>query len=153
MLIQLDKVGADTHIKNIVIEKDGVPNGAIVEVGEYGDYDNYNSKEVANVDNELVMLVAPFLDETGMVDEIDFKFKKGKVVRGYCFRKNDVITVTIDGITDATNVKANMVGKFVVPEIGSYFGKIDSAKSGSLAFKVIDVDTLNGKDALVLEAQ
>lgn len=153
MLIQLDKVGADTHIKNIVIVENDVPNGAIVEVGAYGEYDAYTSTQVTDVDNELVMLVAPFLDETGMVEEIDFKFKKNKVVRGYCFRKNDVITLTIDGITNATNVKANMVGKFVVPVVGSYFGKVDSAKSGSLAFKVIDVDTLDGKDALVLEVQ
>ena len=71
----------------------------------------------------------------------------------YTFEKGDIVTLTIDGITSATNVKNDMVGKFAIPTVGVKKLAINDSKAGSLVFKVIDVDTLAGKDALVLEVQ
>ena len=153
MLIRLDKLN-DQHVYNMKVQENGVVNGAVVKKGDYDGYDYFKAEKNTDASaEELVMLVAPFMDVTGLEDETDFAFKKGDVVRGYGFEKNDIITVTIDGITSATNVKTDMVGKFVEVADGSYkMGVIDS-KSATLSFKVIDVDTLDGKDALVLEVQ
>lgn len=151
MLIQLDKV-LNAHVYNLKLKEDA-PNGAILEKGKYVDYDVYEAGKVANVDGEILMTVNAFLDETGLEDEDTLSFKAGKVVRGYLFSKGDAITVTIDGITGATNVANDMVGKFAIPEIGSHKLKIESAKSGSLVFEVMAVEQFGGKDALYLEVK
>ena len=151
MLIQLDKV-LNAHVYNLKLKEDA-PNGAILEKGKYVDYDAYEAGKVADVDGEILMTVNAFLDETGLEDEDTLSFKAGKVVRGYLFSKGDAITVTIDGITGATNVANDMVGKFAVPEIGSHNLKIESTKSGSLAFEVMAVEQFGGKDALYLEVK
>ena len=153
MLVRLDKVKPSEHIYNIKLGVGDVENGSIIERTAYNAEDNYNGILVANVDNTLVMIVEPFLDTTGLEKEEDLKFKKDQIVRGYEFEKGDIITLTIDGITSATNVKKDMVGKFAIPAIGAKKLAINESKVGSLAFKIIDVDTLAGKDALVLEVQ
>ena len=154
MLIRLDVVRPHERIYNMKVQENGVVNGAIVKKGDYDGYDYFKAEKNTDASaEELVMLVAPFMDYTGLEEETNFTFKKGDVVRGYGFEKNDIITVTIGGITSATNVKSDMVGKFVEVADGSYKMGIQSAKTASLAFKVIDVDTLDGKDALVLEVQ
>ena len=153
MLVRLDKVKPSEHIYSIKLGVGDVENGSIIERTTYNAEDNYNGILVANVDNTLVMIAEPFLDITGFEKEEDLKFKKDQIVRGYEFEKGDIITLTIDGITSATNVKSDMVGKFVEVANGSYKMGIQSAKSATLAFKVIDVDTLDGQDALVLEVQ
>ena len=153
MLIRLDKLN-DQHVYNMKVQENGVVNGAVVKKGDYDGYDYFKAEKNTDASaEELVMLVAPFMDVTGLEDETDFAFKKGDVVRGYGFEKNDIITVTIDGITSATNVKTDMVGKFVEVADGAYKMAVVGSKSATLSFKVIDVDTLDGKDALVLEVQ
>ena len=153
MLIRLDKLN-DQHVYNMKVQENGVVNGAVVKKGDYDGYDYFKAEKNTDASaEELVMLVAPFMDVTGLEDETDFAFKKGDVVRGYGFEKNDIITVTIDGITSATNVKTDMVGKFVEVADGAYKMAVVDSKSATLSFKVIDVDTLDGKDALVLEVQ
>ena len=153
MLIRLDKLN-DQHVYNMKVQENGVVNGAVVKKGDYDGYDYFKAEKNTDASaEELVMLVAPFMDVTGLEDETDFAFKKGDVVRGYGFEKNDIITVTIDGITSATNVKTDMVGKFVEVATGAYKMAVVGSKSATLSFKVIDVDTLDGKDALVLEVQ
>lgn len=153
MLVRLDKVKPSEHIYSIKLGVEDVENGSIIERTTYNAEDNYNGILVANVDNTLVMIAEPFLDITGFEKEEDLKFKKDQIVRGYEFEKGDIITLTIDGITSATNVKKDMVGKFAIPAIGAKKLAINESKVGSLAFKIIDVDTLAGKDALVLEVQ
>ena len=153
MLIRLDKLN-DQHVYNMKVQEDGVVNGAVAKKGDYDGYDYFKAeKNTDPTTEELVMLVSPFMDVTGLEDENDMTFKKDQVIRGYGFEKNDIVTITIDGITSATNVKSDMVGKFVEVANGSYKMGIQSAKSATLALKVIDVDTLDGQDALVLEAQ
>ena len=153
MLIRLDKLN-DQHVYNMKVQENGVVNGAVVKKGDYDGYDYFKAEKNTDASaEELVMLVAPFMDVTGLEDETDFAFKKGDVVRGYGFEKNDIITVTIDGITSATNVKTDMVGKFVEVADGAYKMAVVDSKSATLSFKVIVVDTLDGKDALVLEVQ
>ena len=153
MLIRLDKLN-NQHVYNMKVQEDGVVNGAVVKKGDYIEMDTYKGeKNTTASTDELVMLVAPFMDVTGLESETDMEFKKGDVVRGYGFEKNDVITVTIDGITSATNVASDMVGKFVEVQDASYKMAVVSSKSATLSFKVIAVETLDGKDALVLEVQ
>lgn len=152
-LIRLDKVGADTHLDFVEIPAGGVPNGAILELGAYKEQDYFEGKLVADIKNELAFCVDPFLNKTGLELEENYVLKEGKKVRGYKFRPGEIITITIDGITGATNIKTNMVGKYAVPEVGKTALKINATKEGYLAFKVIDVDALNGKDALVLRVE
>jgi hypothetical protein len=151
MLIQLDKVGADNHLENVVIPEAGVPNGALVQLGDFGDYDTINGLKITDITESIVMIVEEFMNRTGIENEKDMVFKQGFIARGYHFAKGDVITVTIDGISGATNVLADMKGKFVIPVIGSYLGKINATASGSLCFKVMAVESLDSKDALVLK--
>ena len=151
MLIQLDKVGGYNHLENVVIPEAGVPNGALVQLGDYGSYDNIKGLKITDVTEPIVMIVEAFMNRTGVENETDMVFKKDFIARGYHLLKGDEITVTIDGVTDATNVLANMKGKFVVPVVGAYLGKISATASGSLCFKVMNVETLDGKDALVLK--
>ena len=150
MLIQLDKVGARNHIENVVIPEAGVPNGALVQVGTVGNYDTVNVLKIADITRPLVMIVEEFMNRTGIESETDMKFAKDFVARGYHLLSGDEITVTIDGVTGATNVPADMIGKFVIPVVGSYAGKINATASGSLCFEVVNVETLYGQDALVL---
>lgn len=151
MLIQLDKVGASNHIENVVIPEDGVVNGALVQIGALGSYDSVNGVKIADITKSIVMLVEEFMNKTGTEQEIDMKFKAGDIKRGYHFISNDIITVTIDGVTGATNVSADMVGKFVIPVVGSYIGKVNATTAGSLCFEIVNVEQLDGKDALVLK--
>lgn len=149
MLLRLDKV-LNGHVYNVELAEN-TPNGAIIEKGGYLAFDYYEGKAVANVDAELLLLATPFMDKTGLEDEATFTLKKGEIGRAYALNKGDMITMTIDGITGATAVSADMVDKFAVPEVGSFNLKIDAVKSGSLAFEVKAVEQINGKDALVLE--
>lgn len=151
MLIQLDKVGGDNHLESVVIPEAGVPNGALVQLGDFGDYDTIKGLKITDITEPLVMIVEEFMNRTGIENESEVVFKKDFVARGYHFAKGDIITVTIDGITDATNVLADMKGKFVIPVVGSYLGKISATASGSLCFKVMNVESLDSKDALVLK--
>lgn len=151
MLLRLDKV-LNGHVYNVKLAEN-TPNGAIVEKGGYLAFDYYEGKKVANIDAELLLLATPFMDKSGLEDEATFTLKKGEIGRAYALNKGNTITITIDGITGATAVSADMVGKFAVPEVGSFNLKIDAVKSGSLAFEVIAVEQLNGKDALVLEVK
>ena len=153
-LIRLDKVKNFEHVYNMKVQEDGVVNGAVAKKGDYDGYDYFKAeKNTDPTTEELVMLVSPFMDVTGLEDENDMTFKKDQVIRGYGFEKNDIVTITIDGITSATNVKSDMVGKFVEVATGAYKMAVVGSKSATLSFKVIDVDTLDGKDALVLEVQ
>ena len=151
MLIQLDKVGGNNHLENVVIPEVGVPNGALVQLGDFGNYDTIKGLKITDVTEPIVMIVEEFMNRTGVENETDMAFKKDFIARGYHFLKGDEITVTIDGITDATNVVANMKGKFDVPVIGTYLEKISATASGSLCFKVMNVESLDNKDALVLK--
>ena len=151
MLLRLDKV-LNGHVYNVKLAEN-TPNGAIIEKGGYLAFDYYEGKTVANVDAELLLLATPFMDKSGLEDEATFTLKKGEMGRGYALNEGDMITMTIDGITGATAVSADMVGKFAVAEVGSHNLKIDAVKSGSLAFEIKAVEQLNGKDALVLEVK
>lgn len=151
MLIQLDKVSGSAYLESVVIQEDGVPNGAVVALGALGDYDTVKGGKPVALTDSMVMIVEEFLNRTGIESEGAMTFKTGDVVRGYHLPKDSIITATIDGITDATNVSANMIGKFVVPVIGSYLGKINATATGSLCFQVLAVETLFGQDALVLK--
>jgi hypothetical protein len=151
MLIQLDKVGADNHLESVVIPEAGVPNGALVQLGDFGDYDTIKGLKVTDVTEPIVMIVEEFMNRTGVENETDMVFKKDFVARGYHFVKGDIVTVTIDGIEGATNVVADMKGKFVVPQVGKYLGKVNATASGSLCFKVMNVESLFGQDALVIK--
>ena len=154
MFIRLDVVRPHERIYNMKVQENGVVNGAVVKKGDYDGYDYFKAEKNTDASaEELVMLVAPFMDVTGLEDENDMTFKKDQVIRGYGFEKNDIVTITIDGITSATNVKSDMVGKFVEVATGAYEMAVVGTKSATLSFKVIDVDTLDGKDALVLEVQ
>ena len=93
------------------------------------------------------------MDKSGLEDEATFTLKKGEIGRAYALNKGDIVTIAIDGITGATAVSGDMVGKFAVAEVGSHNLKIDAVKAGSLAFEVKAVEQLNGKDALVLEVK
>jgi hypothetical protein len=150
MLIQLDKVGGDNHLESVVIPEAGVPNGALVQLGDFGDYDTINGLKITDITADIVMVVEEFMNRTGIENEKDMVFKANDIRRGYHLLSGDIITVTIDGITGATNVLADMKGKFVIPVVGSYLGKINATASGSLCFKVMNVESLDGKDALVL---
>jgi hypothetical protein len=150
MLIQLDKVSGSAYLENVVIPEAGVPNGALISVGTIGGYDNVNGVKITDITSSIVMLVEEFMNRTGLEDETAMTFKVGDIVRGYHLPKDSIITVTIDGVTNATNVSVDMVGKFVIPVVGSYLGKINATASGSLCFVVVGVETLAGKDALVL---
>lgn len=154
MKIQLDKI-SNAHVYNMVIPENGVKNGSIVARGDYADYDTYKATKPADVDaEELVMLVAPFMNVTGLEKETDMTFKKDEVIRGYALTKGDIVTVTIDGITSATNVKADMVGKYVEPTDGAYVMTAGlTIKTATLSFYVIAVEQLDGTDALVLEVR
>lgn len=151
MLIQLDKVKATEHILSVVPQVE-VINGGLLEVGDYNEYDNVKGITIADITNELVMIVEPFMNKTGLENETDAKFKaNGNPVRGYVFEDGDEITVTIDGITSATGTSAD-IGKFVIPVVGEQKMALNATKSGSLAFKVLRVDSLNGETALKLKA-
>ena len=151
MLIQLDKVKATEHILSVVPQVE-VINGGILEVGDYNEYDNVKGITIADITNELVMIVEPFMNKTGLENETDAKFKaNSNPVRGYVFEDGDEITLTIDGITSATGTTAD-IGKFVIPVVGEQKMALNATKSGSLAFKVLRVDSLNGETALKLKA-
>lgn len=151
MLIQLDKVKATEHILSVVPQVE-VINGGLLEVGDYNEYDNVKGITIADITNELVMIVEPFMNKTGLESETDAKFKaNGNPVRGYVFEDGDEITLTIDGITSATGTSAD-IGKFVIPVVGEQKMALNATKSGSLAFKVLRVDSLNGETALKLKA-
>jgi len=151
-LIRIDKTGANTHLESIVIMEDGVPNGALVSVGAYSGFDAYlMTKPNVVATEDIVFINEPFINYTGYETETTMTFKANKVVRAYRFIKDDMITISIDGITNATNVSVDMVGKFVVPATTSYLPVISATKVGLLAFKVIAVETLHGQDALVLK--
>lgn len=151
MLIQLDKVKATEHILSVVPQVE-VVNGGLLEVGDYNEYDNVKGITIADITNELVMIVEPFMNKTGLESETDAKFKaNGNPVRGYVFEDGDEITLTIDGITSATGTSAD-IGKFVIPVVGEQKMALNATKSGSLAFKVLRVDSLNGETALKLKA-
>lgn len=151
MLIQLDKVGGSNHLESVVIPEVGVPNGAFVQLGDFGDYDTIKGLKVADITEPIVMIVEEFMNRTGIENESEVVFKKDFVARGYHLVKGDIVTVTIDGITGATNVLADMKGKFVVPQVSSYLGKVNATASGSLCFKIMNVESLDSKDALVLK--
>jgi len=152
MLIQLDKVSKNAYLESVVIPEAGVPNGALISVGTTGTaYNTVNGVKIADVTSSIVMLVEEFMNRTGTEDETTMTFKTGDIIRGYHLPKDSTITATIDGITSATNVSADMVGKFVIPVVGSYLGKINATASGSLCFEVRAVETLYGQDALVLK--
>ena len=151
MLIQLDKIGGDNHLENVVIPEAGVPNGALIQLGDFGNYDTIKGLKVTDVTEPIVMIVEEFMNRTGVENEADMVFKKDFIARGYHLLSGDVITVTIDGVESATNVLADMKGKFVVPQVGKYLGKINVTAVGSLCFKVMNVETLDNKDALVLK--
>lgn len=151
MLIQLDKVGGYNHLENVVIPEVGVPNGALVQLGDLGAYDSIQGLKVTDVTEPIVMIVEEFMNRTGVENETDMAFKKDFIARGYHFLKGDEITVTIDGVEGATNVLVDMKGKFVVPQVGKYLGKINATAVGSLCFKVMNVESLDNKDALVLK--
>ena len=155
MLIRMDKIKANDHVYNMVVQEDGVVNGSIVTRGDYTDFDTYKAVKPADVTTEeLVILIAPFMNVTGFESETGMSFKKGDVVRGYSLAKGDIVTITIDGITNATNVKADMVGKRVEPVNASYVMKAGlTTKTAVLSFYVIAVEQLNGSDALVLEVR
>jgi hypothetical protein len=150
MLIQLDKVSGSAYLENVVIPEAGVPNGALISVGTSGDYGTVNGVKIADVTSSIVMLVEEFMNRTGLENETDMTFTTGQIIRGYHLPKDSIITVTIDGVTNATNVSADMVGKFVIPVIGTYKPIISATASGSLCFQVRAIETLAGKDALVL---
>lgn len=151
MLIQLDKVKATEHILSVVPQVE-VINGGLLEVGDYNEYDNVKGITIADITNELVMIVEPFMNKTGLENETDAKFKaNSNPVRGYVFEDGDEITLTIDGITSATGTSAD-IGKFVIPVVGEQKMALNATKSGSLAFKVLRVDSLNGETALKLKA-
>lgn len=151
MLIQLDKVKATEHILSVVPQVE-VINGGLLEVGDYNEYDNVKGITIADITNELVMIVEPFMNKTDLENETDAKFKaNSNPVRGYVFEDGDEITLTIDGITSATGTSAD-IGKFVIPVVGEQKMALNATKSGSLAFKVLRVDSLNGETALKLKA-
>jgi hypothetical protein len=150
MLIRLDKVGAFNHIENIVIPEDGVLNGSLLQVGAYGGFDYKNGLKITDITAPIVVVAEEFMNLTGIETEANFAFKSGDKRRGYHLLPNDEITMTIDGITGASNA-STMVGQFVIPVVGSYLGKINATASGSLCFQVLQVTSLDGNDALKLK--
>ncbi|HBJ1650333.1 TPA: hypothetical protein LA460_000237 [Clostridium botulinum] len=153
MLIRLDKI-KNGNVYNMVIAEGGVPNGAVVKKGGYAEFDTYKASKLADVTKEeTLMLVAPFMNVTGFDKEENMTFEKGDVIRGYSFQKGDVITLTIDGITNATNVANDMVGKYVQGVNASYKMTIIETATATLNFEVLAVEQLDGKDALVLEVK
>ncbi|WP_252251353.1 hypothetical protein [Clostridium sp. VAP52] len=153
MLIRLDKV-KNGNVYNMVIGENGVPNGAVVKKGTYTEFDTYKAGKLADVTKEeTLMLVAPFMNVTGFDKEENMTFAKDEVIRGYAFEKGDVVTLTIDGITNATNVAKDMIGKYVQGVDASYKMTIIDTATATLNFEVLAVEQLDGKDALVLEVK
>ena len=147
MLIRLDKVSGAEHIESVVVPENGVKNGSIVAIGEYAGFDNVNVTKPANITTEeLVMIVEEFIDKVGNHEETNMTFKKDEIVRAYNFVAHDIITVTDDGITGAT-----VVGEYVIPANGSYDLSASSTKEGTLAFKVIAKEIMDGKASTVLK--
>lgn len=147
MLIRLDKVEASEHIYNVVLKKN-VPNGAFVELGKKVDYDAYEGKDIADVDGRVVMIVEPFIDMTGLEVEDEMVVKKdGRPARGYIFKENDEITITLNGVEGNTAT----VGQYLVPQVGKTALVASQTKAGSLCFEVVsDDEELLGKKAVLL---
>ena len=77
MLIRLDKLN-DQHVYNMKVQENGVVNGAVVKKGDYDGYDYFKAEKNTDASaEELVMLVAPFMNYTGLEDETEKKKKNG----------------------------------------------------------------------------
>lgn len=150
VIVNLDKIGADTHIVSVVFDED-VRNGSIAKLGEYLGQDVYKAEKCSvgeAIEGDSIVFVAPsILEYDEKIKEEDVVFKAGTRLRAYVLRKGEIVSITEDGL-DGTIA----VNKFVVPQSASFVGKIEDAKSkAELNFKVIAKETLFGYPCAVLQ--
>jgi hypothetical protein len=148
VIVRLDKIGKDTHIKSIV-SATNLENGAVVKVGALrADGEAYDVTAPVAVDaDELVFHASvPLMYEANMFEE-DFQLKAGQAGRAYILRKGDIVTITDDGFSSATTV-----GQYAVPANGATkLAPAVTLGTEALGFKVIAKESLAGKAATVVE--
>jgi hypothetical protein len=147
-IVRLDKIGADNHIVSITCESD-LANGTVVALGVLNsDGESYTVAAPADVTADAMVFHAsvPMNYEVGTFEE-DYILKAGKVGRGYILKKGDIVTITDDGITNATTKD-----QYVIPA-NSATKMTASATVGTstLVFKVIEKTTLYGNAASTLQ--
>ena len=150
VLVNLDKIGADTHIVSVVLDQD-IRNGSIVKLGEYVERDYYKatvpSADENIAEDQLVFVAASILEYDEKIKEEDVVLKAGTKLRAYLLRRGEIVTITNDGIDGET-----VVGQFVVPQAGKVEGKASTTKSAAeLNLKVIAKEKLSDFDATVLQ--
>lgn len=147
-IIRLDKIGADNHIVSFTCESDLV-NGAVVALGALNtDGESYAAAAPADVTADAMVLHAsvPMTYNEGEFEE-DFILKAGKVGRGYILKKGDMVTITDNGITNAT-----VKDQFVIPaNSATKMAASATVGTSTLVFKVIEKTTLYGNAASTLE--
>jgi len=148
-MIRLDKVKSTAHIVNGVAAV-AVEQGNVVSLGALSaDKEGYVVTAPVAIAADRMAIhasVGVMYDERKLEDE--FTLEIGKSGRFYVMEKGDIITITDDGITNAT-----VVGEYVIP-VDTALKMVAGALAPTtqkLAFVVIDKTTLNGVAASVLE--
>lgn len=96
----LDKIGANAHIESIVATEDLV-NGQFVALGQL-QADGEAREVVPSGDKaeKLALHVSNGLVYGDRENELDFVLKAGKVGRGYVVVEGDMVSITLDGVTE-----------------------------------------------------
>lgn len=145
-LIRLDKVGADTHIVNLKAGVD-VVRGNVLKIGAYEEFDVYNGSAPTVVTDDVAFVGNEFVSTHALDREEDSVIKAGEIVRGYLFRKGEMITVTNDLITGIPVINQFVVSKDAVKL--QFVATLDGTET--LAFVIDDVnESLNGEKATLL---
>lgn len=130
-----------------------VENGLLVEV-DYG-----TGKIVPTTDpTKKQVLVASVTNLYDSLDESDFRNEVGAVKpRTYEFEKGDIFTTTQLAFgADRANVGAVVKGDYAYATVGGKFtvaSTFPSTTPPAQKFRVVEVTTLNGKEALALQVE
>lgn len=141
--VKLDKISATAHIESIVATEDLV-NGQFVALGELqADGEAYSVVPSGDQTERLVFHASNGLTYGERENELDFVLKAGKVGRAYVLEKGDVISITLDGITDGVKK-----GDLVKPDAKG-FAVTTNADEAIGSVVAIDVDAIAGQMAVV----
>ena len=144
-VLQLDKIGQDSHVISVVSNNVNLFNGNIVAVGNLtSDMETFEALPVG-ADSDLVALIG--FDDVCPLEYIpnDERYVEvGKRTRAYILHRGDVITLTNSGIAGGTPV----VGDYLAPN--GYDLTIGSKPEKGVCFKCVGTQVLAGYPASIL---